>query len=71
MKNFYPNYNSVKWSITLDKQVKKSKKYPLIEIDNIPVTQNEMNTVMSLKNIRKQRLAFTLLVPHNNNKENS
>ena len=62
MKNFYPNYNSVKWSITIDKQVKKSKKYPLIEIEYIPITKSEIETINNLKSIRMKRLAFTILV---------
>lgn len=62
MKNFSPNYNSVKWSITIDNQVKKSKKYPLIEIDFIPVTKSEIGTINNLKTIRMKRLAFTILV---------
>lgn len=61
MYKYYPNYNPVKWSITLENQVKKSKKYPLLEIDYIPITYNELLVISSLENIRLERLAFTLL----------
>lgn len=61
MLNYYPNYNPVKWSITLDNQVKKSKKYPLIEIDSVPVTENEIKAIQGLHNIRMERVAFTML----------
>jgi len=43
MKNYYPNYNKVKWTITLDKQVKDSKKYILTEIDEINQSNKEFN----------------------------
>lgn len=61
MQNYYPNYNPVKWSITLDNQVKKSKKYPLIEIDSVPITKNEIEAIQGLNNIRMERVAFTML----------
>lgn len=61
MESYYPNYNPVKWSITLDSQVKKSKKYPLIEIDSVPMTAGEIQAISQLHNIRMERVAFTLL----------
>lgn len=61
MLNYYPNYNSVKWSITLDSQVKKSKKYTLVEIDSVPITLKEIEAIKNLHNIRMERVAFTML----------
>lgn len=61
MSTYYPNYNPVKWSITLDNQVKKSKKYPLIEIDYVSISANELETISKIRNIRLERLTFTLL----------
>lgn len=61
MLDNYINYNPVKWSATIDRQVNKSDKYPLIKIDNIPITKNEIDTIQSIKNIRLERLAFVIL----------
>lgn len=57
----YPNFNPVKWQDTIERQVKKAKKYSLIEIDFIPITKNELDTIKSIKNKPQERLAFTLL----------
>lgn len=57
----YPNFNPVKWQETIEKQVKKAKKYSLIEIDFIPITKNELDTIKEIKNKPQERLAFTLL----------
>ncbi len=62
MKNYYPNYNKVKWTITLDKQVKDSKKYILTEIDGINITQNEINIIKSVNKPRVERILFALLI---------
>ena len=57
----YPNFNPVKWQVTLERQAKKAKKYPLIEIDFIPITKNELDTIKQIHNKPQERLAFTLL----------
>lgn len=57
----YPNFNPVKWQETIERQVKKAKKYSLIEIGFIPITKNELDTIKSIKNKPQERLAFTLL----------
>lgn len=57
----YPNFNPVKWQETIERQVKKAKKYSLIEIDFIPITKNELDTIKAINNKPQERLAFTLL----------
>lgn len=40
MTNHYHNYHADDWEMSLQKYVNKSKKYPIVEIDNIPITKN-------------------------------
>lgn len=49
------------WSDTLDKITKNANKYPLIQIDCIPVTESEIEAVRKLSTTSAQKLAFTLL----------
>lgn len=62
MADYYADYLPYNWSITIDSQVKKAEKYPLIEIDYIPVTKNELDIIKGLNDIMLERLAFTYLV---------
>lgn len=60
----YKGFNSAKWQDDLDKKVKKytKNKKPLIKVDNIKITQNELDYIGGLENDIQERLAFTLLV---------
>lgn len=49
------------WSESLDKITKNVNKYPLVQIDHIPITQSELSSIKELKTSQAQRLAFTLL----------
>ena len=51
----------MKWDEALDGIVKASNKTPLIELDGIPITSNELQTIDSLPSKQLARLAFTLL----------
>lgn len=62
MAEHYPDYLPYNWSITIDTQVKKADKYPLVEIEYVPVTQYELDVIKGLKDIQLERLAFTYLV---------
>lgn len=57
----YREYNEVKWDATLEKIIHQSKKYPLVEVDYICITKNEIETIQSIKSKPMQRIAFTLL----------
>lgn len=50
-----------KWSDTLDRVVKNARKYPLINIDGIPITDKELERIEFLEGKQIRRLAFTLL----------
>lgn len=56
-----PDASLFSWSNTLDKITKNAGKYDLVQIDYIPVMQNELNAISALGTHLEQRLAFTLL----------
>lgn len=56
-----PTVNLVKWQNTIDRVVKSSDKYGLIEIDGISVTQSEMEHINILESKPLRRLMFTML----------
>lgn len=62
MSENYQGYSSIKWNQTIRKLIDKAENYPLVCIDNIPVTKKELETIDNSGNIRMRRLAFTLLV---------
>ena len=49
------------WDDTIDKIVKKVKKYPLYETEPIPITEKELETIQQLQSMKLEKLAFTLL----------
>jgi DNA-directed RNA polymerase subunit RPC12/RpoP len=61
LKSHYKKYNYSKWQDYINKQIDLGKKYPLSEIDNIPITSNELEAIEKIKNLRLEKLAFTLL----------
>lgn len=56
-----PDYNPVLWKDMLNKKVKKAGKHPLTDVNNVVITKAEMEKIRSLKSLRLERLAFTLL----------
>lgn len=56
-----PTASTVLWGDTLDKAVKYAAKNKAVEIEYIPVTDKEMDTIHNLKGAQLQRLALTLL----------
>lgn len=56
-----PGVVLVKWSDTIDRIVRVSDKYPLIQLDGVDITEAELQVVRSLNGKQLQRLAFTLL----------
>lgn len=74
MQNNYKNYNSAKWEDIMEDISKKATKYPMREIDNIGITQYELDMIRTLKNIKYEKLLFTMLCYaklHNMNSENN
>lgn len=58
----FVGYKPDNWKSVIDYQIVKSKNHKLIEIDYIPITQQEIEIIESLKNNRLERLSFTMLV---------
>lgn len=56
-----PSVRLPNWSDTLDRVVKNADRHPLIKVDGINITTDEMNIIDSLEKKQVQRLAFTLL----------
>lgn len=56
-----PTINIVKWQDAIDRQIKDAEKFPLIEIDGIPITQKELDTCDALMGKQMKRLMFTLI----------
>lgn len=61
MKNNYKNYNSALWEDTIEDISKKANKYPLREIDSIGITQQELDQISKINNLKYQKLLFTML----------
>lgn len=56
-----PRANLVSWSDMLDSLTKQSDKHPLKCVDEICVTNNELDLIGGIDGVQLQRLAFTLL----------
>lgn len=61
MRDNYKNYNPVLWENIIEDISKKANKYPLREIDSIGITQDELNEISKLANIKYEKLVFTML----------
>lgn len=57
-----PSVSTQKWAGALDFAMTRAMKYKAIHIDQIDITDNEMNRIGELKSKQVRRLAFTLLV---------
>jgi hypothetical protein len=64
MKKYYVDFNSASWQTMLDNMVKtySKEKFNLIDIDSVSITQNEWNKILSINNIKLEKLLFILLV---------
>jgi len=49
------------WDEKIEKVAKDAKKYPLHEIDGVPITESELATIEGIHNKLLERLAFTVL----------
>lgn len=56
-----PNVSLVIWEERLDNAMKYALKHPIIILDPIHITENEINTIKAVQGVQAQRLAFTLL----------
>ena len=56
-----PNMSVVAMSSQIDSAVSHASKHKSINIDGIPVTKNELDTISKVEGTQSKRLAFTLL----------
>jgi hypothetical protein len=56
-----PTVSLPRWSDMLDKITKDVAKYPLIKLDGVSVSKNEMKKIRELSGVQLQRFAFTIL----------
>ena len=61
MENNYKNYNSALWEDIIEDISKKANKYKLREIDSIGITQQELDEISEIGNLKYQKLLFTML----------
>lgn len=61
MEKNYKNYNSALWEDIIEDISKKANKYSLREIDSIGITQQELNEISEIDNLKYQKLLFTML----------
>lgn len=61
MQQHYKNYNSALWEDIIEDISKKAIKYMLREIESIGVTQNELDKIAKLKNVKYEKLVFAML----------
>ena len=60
-----PDYNKVKWQKAIDsmtKYIHKTKDYNLLDINEVKITINELNTISKLNNKKLEKLSFVLLI---------
>lgn len=56
-----PSFPIHKWSEPLDSIIKTAFKRPIIIIDGVPITKNELSRIEKVEGKQARRLAFTLL----------
>lgn len=56
-----PQISVTAWETTIDKIASGCKKYNLVQIEGIPITDSEMYTIGNVPGTQCKRLAFTLL----------
>ena len=60
--NQFPCLNTHEWDEFINKAIKGAKKYPIKDIDKVPVTQKEIDIIKSIPTKRLQKLAFAYLI---------
>lgn len=50
------------WEKSVNKMIKKAKKFPLCQIDEIPITQKEIDVIYQAGSEKKEKILFTFLV---------
>lgn len=61
MKKHHDNFDESCYSNVISDAIKKAHQYPFYVIDNIKITQSELDIISSLNNLRAEKVLFVLL----------
>ena len=61
MKKYHNNFDESCYSNVISDAIKKAHQYPFYIIDNIKITQSELDIISSLDNLRAEKVLFVLL----------
>lgn len=61
MKKHHNNFDESCYSNVISDAIKKAHQYPFYIIDNIKITQSELEAISSLDNLREEKVLFVLL----------
>ena len=61
MKKYHNNFDESCYSNVISSAIKKAHQYPFYIIDNIKITQSELDVISSLDNLRAEKVLFVLL----------
>lgn len=61
MCKVYMDYNKVSWLKLFERSIKSAQKYKLIEVDYIPITENELSTIKMIPSEQEKRVVFSML----------
>ena len=61
MKKYHDNFDESCYSNVISDAIKKAHQYPFYVIDNIKITQSELDIISSLDNLRAEKVLFVLL----------
>lgn len=61
MKKYHNNFDESCYSNVISGAIKKAHQYPFYIIDNIKITQSELDIISSLDNLRVEKVLFVLL----------
>lgn len=61
LKEYHNNFDESSYSNVISDAIKGAHKYPFYIIDNIKITQSELDVISSLDNLRAEKILFVLL----------
>lgn len=61
MKKHHDNFDESCYSNVITNVIKKAHQYPFYIIDNVKITQSELDIISSLNNLRAEKVLFVLL----------
>lgn len=61
LQKYHDNFDESYYSNFIADAIKKAHKYPFYHVDNIAITQSELDKIASLNNLREEKVLFVLL----------